>query len=75
MRERDLEKKLEARIGRAKLGEQGRAISEVGVKYSTGCKSRIRKMFEFKNWKEPMLVLKQTIYQQKALDLIFNMAP
>ena len=26
-------KKLEARIGRAKLGEQGRAISEFGVKY------------------------------------------
>jgi hypothetical protein len=32
-------------------------------------------MFEFKIWKEPMLVLKQTIHQQKALDLSFNLTP
>ena len=41
----------------------------------TGCKSQFRKIFGFKNWKEPMLVLKQTIPQQKALDLSFNLAP
>ena len=41
----------------------------------TGCKSRIRKMVEVKTWKEPMLVLKQTIPQQKALDFSFNLAP
>ena len=41
----------------------------------TGCKSQFRKIFEFKKWKEPMLVLKQTIRQQKALDLSFNLAP
>ena len=46
------------------------------VTYSgTGCKSQFRKIFEFKDWKEPMLVLKQTIPQQKALDLSFNLAP
>ena len=42
---------------------------------ATGCNSVFRKMFEFKIWKEPMLVLKQTIHQQKALDLSFNLAP
>ena len=43
--------------------------------HTTGCRSQIRKIFEFKIWKKPMLVLKQTIHQQKALDLSFNMAP
>ena len=37
-----------------------------GQKYayvvSTGCKSQFRKIFEFKIWKNPMLVLKQTIH-------------
>jgi hypothetical protein len=42
---------------------------------ATGCKSIFRKIFEFKIWKEPMLVVKQTIPQQKALDLSFNLAP
>ena len=42
---------------------------------STGCRSQIRKIFEFKIWKESMLVLKQTIHQKKALNLSFNMAP
>ena len=32
-------------------------------------------MFEFKIWKESMLNLKQTIHQEKALDLSFNLAP
>ena len=44
-----------------------------GIYHSTGCKSQFRKIFEFKNWKEPMLVLKQTIPQQKALDLNFHL--
>ena len=35
----------------------------------------IRKIFEFKIRKQSMLVLKQTIHQQKALDLTFNIAP
>jgi hypothetical protein len=30
---------------------------------STGCKSQIWKIFEFRIWKEPMLVLKQTVPQ------------
>ena len=42
---------------------------------STGCKRRIRKTFEVKIWEEPLLVKKQTIPQQKALDLSFNLAP
>ena len=42
---------------------------------ATGCISQIRKIFEFKIWKEPMLVQKQTIHQQKALDFSFYMAP
>ena len=41
----------------------------------TGCKRRIRKTFEVKIWEEPLLVKKQTIPQQKALDLSFNLAP
>ena len=35
----------------------------------TGCRSQIREIFEFKIWKEPMLVLKQIILQKKALIL------
>ena len=41
----------------------------------TGCKRRIRKTFEVKIWKETLLVEKQTIPQQKALNLSFNLAP
>ena len=33
----------------------------------TGRKSQFRKTFEFKIWKKPMLVLKQTIHQKKTL--------
>ena len=40
---------------------------------STGCNSIFRKIFKFKIWKKPMLVQKQTIHQQKALDLSFNL--
>ena len=43
--------------------------------YSTGCKRRIQKIFEFRIWKEPMLVLKQTIPQKKALIFSFNLTP
>ena len=39
----------------------------------TGCNSIFRKIFEFKIWKDPMLVQKQMIHQQKALDLSFNL--
>ena len=42
---------------------------------NTGCKRRIRKTFEVKIWKKPLLVKEQTIPQQKALDLSFNLAP
>ena len=41
----------------------------------TGCKSDIWKKVQVNILKEPLLVLKQTIHQQKALDLSFNMAP
>ena len=41
----------------------------------TGCKSIFRKIFEFKIWKESMLVLKQTIPQKKALVFSFKMTP
>ena len=43
--------------------------------HTTGCKRGIRKTFEVKIWKEPLLVREQTIPQQKALDLRFNFAP
>ena len=42
---------------------------------NTGCNSIFRKIFKLKIWKEPMLVQKQTIHQQKALDLSFNLTP
>ena len=42
---------------------------------STGCRSQIWKIFEFRIWKEPLLVQKQTIHQQKALDRSLNLAP
>ena len=45
------------------------------IQKCTGCKSRIRKMFEFKIRKKTILVLKQTTPQQKALDISFNLAP
>ena len=41
----------------------------------TGCKSIFRKIFELKNWRESMFVLKYTIPQQKALDLSFDLPP
>jgi hypothetical protein len=41
----------------------------------TGCKSDIWKKVQVNILKESLLVLKQTIHQQKALDLSFNMAP
>ena len=40
-----------------------------------GVKAYSEKIFVFKIWKETMLVLKQTIHQQKALDLSFNLIP
>ena len=40
-----------------------------------GCKSDIWKKVQVNSLKEPLLVLEQTIHQQKALDLSFNMAP
>ena len=40
---------------------------------STGCKRWIQKIFEFKIWKKPILVLKQTIPQQKTLIFSFKM--
>ena len=41
----------------------------------TGCASHFENLTNFKIVKEPLLVLKQTIPQQKALDLSFNLAP
>ena len=41
----------------------------------TGCKSKFRKIFEFKIWKESTLVLKQMIPQKKALIFSFKMTP
>ena len=41
----------------------------------TGCKSDIWKKVQVNILKKPLVVLKQTIHQQKALDLSFNMAP
>ena len=44
-------------------------------KNTTGRKRPIRKTFELKIWKDSLLVEKQTIPQQKALDPSFNLAP
>ena len=41
----------------------------------TGCDSHFRNPVVFNILKEPLLVQKQTIPQQKALDLSFNLAP
>ena len=51
------------------------ALSSEIFALPTGCNSIFRKIFKFKIWKEPMLVQKQTIHQQKALDLSFNLTP
>ena len=42
---------------------------------STGCKSDIWKKIQANILKEPLVLLKQTIPQQKALDLSFNLTP
>ena len=47
-------------------------ISKKKNRICTGCKSIFRKIFEFKIWKKPMLVLKQTILHKKALILSFS---
>ena len=46
-----------------------------GRKSSTGCNSDIWKKVQVNILKEPLLVLKQTKHQRKALDFSFNMAP
>ena len=43
--------------------------------FSTGCNSIFWKIFKFKIWKKPMLVQKQKIHQQKALDYSLNLTP
>ena len=45
------------------------------VKNNTGCVRQNKNPTNFKIVKEPLLVLKQTTPQQKALDLSFNLAP
>ena len=42
---------------------------------STGCGSHFRNPAPFNILKKPLLVLKQTIHQQKALYFSFNLAP
>ena len=58
------------------------ASSQVGLGWvrscpsnTTGCGSHFENLTNFKILKEPLLVLKQTIHQKKALNLSFNMAP
>ena len=46
-------------------------ITDLFMLSNTGCKRRIRKIFEFKIWRQPLLVEKQKLYQQKALDFNF----
>ena len=41
----------------------------------TGCNSDIWKKVQANILREPLVLLKQTIPQQKALDLSFNLAP
>ena len=41
----------------------------------TGCDSHFRNPVVFNILKEPLLVQKQTLHQQKVLDLSFNLAP
>ena len=43
--------------------------------YTTGCKSPNYTLFKINILKKTLLVKKQTIHQQKALDLSFNLAP
>jgi hypothetical protein len=52
------------------VGEYSTGLIQI-LKF-TGCKRGIRKIFVFKFWKEPMLVLKQMILQKKALILSFK---
>ena len=42
---------------------------------NTGCGSHFENPTNFKILKKPLLVKKQTIPQQKALDLSFNLTP
>ena len=41
----------------------------------TGCKSPKHTFFKINIVKEPLLVHKQTLHQQKALDISFNLTP
>ena len=43
--------------------------------YSTGCASHFGNPTNFTILKEPLLVHKQRLHQQKALDLSFNLTP
>ena len=42
---------------------------------NTRCGSHFENPTNFKILKEPLLVQKQTLHQQKALDLSFNLTP
>ena len=52
-----------------------RSSSHNDFVHITGCASHFGNPTNFKIVKEPLLVLKQTMLQQKALDLSFNLTP
>ena len=61
--------------GNGILSISGIAFLYLNSKVCTGCASHFGNPTNFIILKEPMLALKQTIHQRKALDLSFNLAP
>ena len=57
---------------KAQIREQ---MSGPEISYYTGCNSDIWKNVQVNILKEPLLVLKQTIHQRKALDFSFQKTP
>ena len=60
-------------IGRSENPGGGTNVVEIGLS-DTRCASHFENLTNFKILKEPLLVQKQTLYQQKVLNLSFNMA-
>ena len=57
------------------VGEKIEKTTDKIIEHTLSSKKIICKTFDFKIWIEPMLAPKQTIPQQKALDLSFNLTP
>ena len=62
---------------KSKKNEEGIYLGKICFQegHITGCGSHFRNPAPFNILKKPLLVQKQTIHEQKALDFSFNLAP